>query len=65
MSVARESTVAPLCGDVVLARPMLLLNGGVHMRRSRGEPMGDIVFVLVTVAFFALTAAYARGCERL
>jgi hypothetical protein len=33
--------------------------------RSGGQPMGDIVFILITVAFFALAAAYTRGCERL
>jgi hypothetical protein len=32
-------------------------NGGVRM--------GDITFILITVAFFALAAAYTRGCERL
>ena len=25
--------------------------------------MGDIVFVLVSIAFFALCALYVRGCE--
>ena len=28
-------------------------------------PMLDLIFVAVTVAFFALSAAYARACERL
>lgn len=27
--------------------------------------MGDVVFVAVIVAFFALTVAYVRACERL
>jgi hypothetical protein len=27
--------------------------------------MLDAVFVVITVAFFALAAAYTRGCERL
>jgi hypothetical protein len=27
--------------------------------------MLDVLFVTVTVAFFALAAAYVRGCERL
>jgi hypothetical protein len=31
----------------------------------RRTTMGDIVFILITVAFFALAAAYTRGCERL
>jgi hypothetical protein len=27
--------------------------------------MGDLIFVAVTVAFFALTVAYVAGCERI
>lgn len=27
--------------------------------------MGDLIFVAVTVAFFALTLAYVAGCERI
>lgn len=27
--------------------------------------MGDLVFLLLTVAFFALTIGYVVGCERL
>jgi len=27
--------------------------------------MLDLVFVIVTVAFFALSAAYARACDRM
>lgn len=27
--------------------------------------MGDLVFVAVIVAFFALTVAYVKGCERI
>ena len=27
--------------------------------------MGDLIFVAVVVAFFALTAAYVSGCERI
>ena len=27
--------------------------------------MGDVVFVLVSLAFFALCWLYVRGCERL
>jgi hypothetical protein len=27
--------------------------------------MGDLIFVVVTVAFFALSVAYVRGCERI
>jgi hypothetical protein len=26
--------------------------------------MGDLIFVVVVVAFFAATVAYVRGCER-
>lgn len=27
--------------------------------------MGDLLFVAVVVAFFALTVAYVKGCERI
>jgi hypothetical protein len=27
--------------------------------------MTDLVFIVATVAFFALSAAYVRGCDRL
>jgi hypothetical protein len=30
-----------------------------------GAPMTDLVFIVVTAAFFALAAAYVRGCARL
>jgi hypothetical protein len=29
------------------------------------DPMTDLIFVAVTVAFFALSIAYTRGCDRL
>jgi hypothetical protein len=29
------------------------------------DSMTDTIFILVTVAFFAITAAYTRGCEKL
>jgi hypothetical protein len=27
--------------------------------------MGDVIFVVVVVAFFALSVAYVKGCERI
>ncbi len=27
--------------------------------------MGDLIFVAVVVAFFAVTVAYVKGCERI
>jgi hypothetical protein len=30
----------------------------------RGDPM-DVVFVVATIAFFAVSLAYVRGCDRL
>ena len=27
--------------------------------------MGDLIFVVVVVAFFALSVAYVKGCERI
>ncbi|HZM32254.1 MAG TPA: hypothetical protein VFB77_17280 [Acidimicrobiales bacterium] len=29
------------------------------------DVMGDLIFVAVVVAFFAVTVAYVRGCERI
>jgi hypothetical protein len=31
----------------------------------RGGLMGDLIFVVVTVAFFAISVAYVKGCERI
>ena len=28
-------------------------------------PMIDLIYIVVTIAFFALMLAYVRGCERL
>jgi len=39
---------------VVLAYLMLIRNG-----------MLDLIFLVATVAFFALSLAYVRGCQRL
>jgi hypothetical protein len=33
-------------------------------RARRGDPM-DLVFVIATIAFFAVSLAYVRGCDRL
>jgi hypothetical protein len=30
-----------------------------------GGLMGDLIFVVVVVAFFALSVAYVKGCERI
>jgi hypothetical protein len=38
---------------------------GRCFRADEGAPMTDLVFILVTLAFFALAAAYVLGCERL
>ena len=27
--------------------------------------MGDVIFVAVVIAFFAIAVAYVRGCERI
>jgi hypothetical protein len=32
---------------------------------KRGRSVLDVIFVLVVIVFFLLSAAYARGCERL
>ena len=32
---------------------------------TRGGLVGDLIFVVVTVAFFALSVAYVKGCERI
>jgi hypothetical protein len=39
------------------------LNDG--MRVAVGAAMADLILVAVTVAFFALSIAYTRGCDRL
>ena len=41
--------------------------GGTHDRLvvSENDSMIDVLYILVTVAFFALMLAYVRGCERL
>jgi hypothetical protein len=31
----------------------------------KGGAMLDLIFIVVTVAFFALSIAYTRGCDRL
>ncbi len=38
--------------------------GGSATRQERGERHADLVFVVATVAFFALAVAYVRGCQR-
>jgi hypothetical protein len=35
------------------------------MHVAPGGAMADLIFVAVTVAFFALSIAYTRGCDRL
>jgi hypothetical protein len=37
----------------------------MHKAERRRAPMLDLIFIATTVAFFALSAAYVRGCERL
>jgi hypothetical protein len=32
---------------------------------TRGGLMGDVIFVVVVLAFFALSVAYVKGCERI
>jgi hypothetical protein len=42
------------------------LAAGVALGVPRKESvMGDLIFVAVTVAFFALAVAYIAGCERI
>jgi hypothetical protein len=36
----------------------------VHDAAGRGDRM-DVVYVVATIAFFAVSLAYARGCDRL
>jgi hypothetical protein len=41
------------------------LRRGAHRSPvHRRLPMLDLLFIGVTVAFFAITLAYTRGCER-
>jgi hypothetical protein len=56
--VAREySHVATLTHRALLDRTLLSPREEV--------PMLDLIFVLVTLAFFAVAWAYVRGCDRL
>jgi hypothetical protein len=32
---------------------------------TRGGLVGDLIFVVVTVVFFALSVAYVKGCEHI
>jgi hypothetical protein len=32
---------------------------------TSGGLMGDVIFVVVVLAFFALSVAYVKGCERI
>jgi hypothetical protein len=32
---------------------------------TRGGLVGDLIFVVVVVAFFALSVAYVKACERI
>jgi hypothetical protein len=32
---------------------------------SSGGLMGDVIFVVVVLAFFALSVGYVKGCERI
>jgi presenilin-like A22 family membrane protease len=48
------------CGAALSAQPLDLGNT-THPRTS----MIDIVYILATVAFFALMLLYVRACERL
>jgi hypothetical protein len=36
-----------------------------HRQSQEVLEMADLIFVLVTVAFFTLAVAYTSGCERL
>lgn len=51
-------------------------SGGISRRRTpppeggttngfEGEIMFDLIFIAATVAFFLLSLAYVRGCEKL
>ncbi len=35
------------------------------LARRQGDPVLDIVFAAITVAFFAVALAYVRGCDLL
>ncbi len=36
-----------------------------HKSTFRSDRMADIIFILVTVVFFAISLAYVRACDRL
>jgi hypothetical protein len=37
----------------------------VKRNETRGTPMLDAVFVLVSIAFFVVSIGYVAGCDRL
>jgi hypothetical protein len=49
---------------IVRHRPCTTRRPPARTCRPR-EPMLDVLFVLATVAFFGLSLAYVRGCDRL
>ena len=60
--------------DPAICRKAFLPERGVSPRRYGIAPaqrraeelfMLDLIFILVTVGFFALAVGYTRGCERL
>jgi hypothetical protein len=64
MTPAFREVVARECGDIATLKHRALLD---RILLSRGEevPMLDLIFVLVTLGFFAVAWAYVRGCDRL
>jgi hypothetical protein len=43
----------------------LLESGGANSSPLEIKTMLDVLFIVVTVAFFAISLAYTAGCERL
>jgi hypothetical protein len=37
----------------------------LHIAAKREQRMTDLIFIAITVGFFALCLAYAHGCEKL
>jgi hypothetical protein len=60
---ARETGIR---GDApALARLLLKEQSELKPILLEGPPMLDVLFVVVTIGFFAITLAYTAACERL
>jgi len=64
--IGRNERVRPIPPPKTsLARLVLKTRADVLFFCAEATKMFDLLFVVVTIAFFAITLAYTTGCERL